>query len=311
MGLLDIFKASKIKKKHDEDPYHYFEYKNHSNNHPTKNIITPADKTYAKAVFLNAYKKGSHILPNNKYFRYLNTECKIDNPSDYHKQLIDDGYFMFSKEDNKFILTDKALEYLEKHKDCVLIHKYHSKWNIDWNTYHRIKNTFSFNPSFYDVMWNIFNERQIAANNFDCLTYRHMYELLCTEKKFDKALQMLLSALFLELNCDDQLDIIFEHLSGKFNSYIDILDYYANKEYLCYIDFYSGKFYSKQLIKLKEYYSDDVARKVASSLSHFPIKICDTGYFIQVINNLINNDYDEVEINSYLKKNWNKFIKTI
>ena len=62
---------------------------------------------YVKTIFINACK--SHYL-GESYEQYLNYECNISTPLDYHKKLIDDGYLMIApleeQIDANFKVTD-------------------------------------------------------------------------------------------------------------------------------------------------------------------------------------------------------------
>lgn len=58
--------------------------------------IPPLQGDYAKTVFLFANSKPSAVKKDDGYQRYLIYECGIRQPTDYHRSLIKDGYFVES-----------------------------------------------------------------------------------------------------------------------------------------------------------------------------------------------------------------------
>lgn len=55
--------------------------------------IPPLQGDYAKTIFLWAHEKASPVKNNDGYCRYFLYECGIRDPSQYHRELIEAGYF--------------------------------------------------------------------------------------------------------------------------------------------------------------------------------------------------------------------------
>lgn len=60
---------------------------------PLEPDIPPLQGDYAKTIFLWAHSKAAPVKDNDDYARYFLYECGIQNPSMYHQELIDNGYF--------------------------------------------------------------------------------------------------------------------------------------------------------------------------------------------------------------------------
>lgn len=145
-------------------------------------ICSPKEP-YAKAVFLNAYKHSPLLTePGKTYYRYIETECGINNPAEYHRQLIADGYLASDKKDaNCYSLTEKGKQFLQDHSDCVLVHKNRNKFNMDWDEYIQTKTKLGNQFRYFDVVWSILNERSIKSGGCHAYEYHQMYTLLKME----------------------------------------------------------------------------------------------------------------------------------
>ena len=69
-------------------------------------VIPPFKGDYAKAIFLWANSKKASLRDDDDYPRYILYECGIRKPSEFHRQMIDEGYFARES-------LDKALESLK------------------------------------------------------------------------------------------------------------------------------------------------------------------------------------------------------
>lgn len=65
-----------------------FDDPNSSNNDFSDEYIN-----YVTAIFLDAYKKGSSLLDDDKYWGYIRYGCGLSHPRRFHEELIENGYF--------------------------------------------------------------------------------------------------------------------------------------------------------------------------------------------------------------------------
>lgn len=75
----------------------------------SETIIPDFQGDYAKAIFLWANSKKSQIKDNADYPRYILYECGIRNASDYHRELINEGYL----QEDGFELSLESLKQTE------------------------------------------------------------------------------------------------------------------------------------------------------------------------------------------------------
>lgn len=195
---------------------------------------------YNISVFLNAYKKGSPIMPNSKYYKYFETECNINNPSKFHKQLISNGYFVTdSNNSNNFILSDKGKEFLKEHDDCVKIHSY-KKYDITWQEYSVKKNSYP-DLSCDEIIWMILEKKYAAYRakkmwGFARNIMLYKAQICDSNKNYAQAFKYYTIVLYYDLSgCNN-------------DNYID------EKENVLYI----APAIEKKLQKYSTYYNDDV-----------------------------------------------------
>lgn len=296
MGLFDIFK---INKSHDKTNM------NTIVNTPHQDLMNYSN--YSTAVFLNAYKK-SEILQDRNYYRYIYTECGISEPSKFHKKLINQGY-LISADNIVFHLSDKGKQYLTENEECILVHKYHLKWDIDWQRYIKNKKRLHFKSSFYDVMWSIFLERQVTKNNTNILTYRHMYELLNIEKKYPEALKMLLKYYYLSFNNIDNYAIYVDYKKGNYQEMFRA-GIMSKKDVLSF-NFDISKYDINALEQLSEYLTDDLIKSVYNEFHFYPLKICSEQDFKRYLKQIINNEFVYEKTYKDLNAKWNKLLKNL
>lgn len=249
----------------------YLDYESDSNfkNNEIINSIIPSKnapefKQYAIAVFLNAYKKGSPILKNNEYYKYLKNECSIDNIQDFHKQLIDEEYFVYNKENNKFILSAKGKDFLINHNDCVKIHSY-QKYGLNWQEYLLYKQC-NTNLTFDEIIWRILDNRFIEHfNNGDYGLARNieLYRAEISEKtkEYKQAFYYYVLVFYFDLSgCGNNNYIYsFETVKSDATNYAPGI--------------------TKKLRKYSEYYSDELVN------SCFEIKLPNHYYDINSFKN--------------------------
>lgn len=72
----------------------------------TPAVIPPYQGDYAKAIFLWANSKKASVRDDEDYPRYIRYECGIRKPSEFHRQMIEEGFFTRES-------LEKALESLK------------------------------------------------------------------------------------------------------------------------------------------------------------------------------------------------------
>lgn len=293
MGFFDIFKMNKSNIKTNKKTIAKTTHQDLTNN-----------SNYSTAVFLNAYKKSA-ILQDKDYYRYIYTECGISKPSKFHKKLIDQGYLV-SDDNILFHLSNKGKQYLKENEECTLVHKYHSKWDINWQCYIDNKNRLPFKSSFYDVMWSIFQERQTEKHNTDAITYRHMYELLNIEKKYSEALKMLLKYYYLMFNNIDYYKFYLEYKNGNYQEMFRA-GLMTKKDVLSF-GFNISKYDIKALDKLSCYLTDELIKSVYNEFVFYPLKICSEKDFTNYLKQIINNEFIYEKVYEELNKKWQKLL---
>lgn len=273
---------------------------------PNDYICSPKEP-YAKAVFLNAYKHSPLLSETeNAYYRYIETECGINNPAEYHRQLIADGYLASDKKDaGCYSLTEKGKQFLQDHNDCILVHKNRNKFNIDWDEYVRTKTKLGDQFRYFDVVWNILNERLLKTGGFHSYEYHQMYTLLKMEGRKREALEYLLSFLYLELNNTDNVRNCIDLASNPYVAEIMTEDSWPS--YFVRLTNHN----IKEINELKEFYSEDMAEHVFQKMQHFSVVICDLSTFKSIIKSIFDSTYNEEKVNSKLRRKWNTFIKSL
>lgn len=276
-----------------------------SNEHKTHKL-GQFNKTYSTTVFLNAYKKSA-VLDEDKYYRYVYTELGIKNPVEFHKELITNDYLVSDIKSGKYVLSDKGKKYLKENNECCLVHKYRSKWDIDWKKYKSAKNKLNFEANFTDVMWSIFLERQAKKKNLDSWTYINMYQLLLLDNKKEQAIIELLKYYYLEFNNITAFDDYLRYRKGEYNSAIkeNIMD--KNMA----LPFFFSLTNVNTLLELSEYINDSVIEKVCNSFPNYPIKICSKFEFKKYINQILSGTFSEEKATKELDEKWKQFIKNI
>ena len=273
---------------------------------PNDYICSPKEP-YAKAVFLNAYKHSPLLSETeNAYYRYIETECGINNPAEYHRQLIADGYLASDKKDaGCYSLTEKGKQFLQDHNDCILVHKNRNKFNIDWDEYVRTKTKLGDQFRYFDVVWNILNERLLKTCGFHSYEYHQMYTLLKMEGRKREALEYLLSFLYLELNNTDNVRNCIDLASNPYVAEIMTEDSWPSY----FVRLTNNNI--KEINELKEFYSEDMAEHVFQKMQHFSVVICDLSTFKSIIKSIFDSTYNEEKVNSKLRRKWNTFIKSL
>lgn len=240
------------------------------------------------------------------YYRYIEMECSINNPAEYHRQLIADGYLATDEKDAScYSLTEKGKQFLQDHGDCVLVHKNRNKFNVDWDEYVWTKAKLGDQFRYFDVVWGILNERTLESGGCHAYEYHQMYTLLKMEGRKKDALEYLLNFLYLELNNTESIKICIDLASHPYT--VEIMTKDSWPGYCLQLTAHN----LKELNELKEFYVEDMAERVFQKMQRFSVVICDLSTFKSIIKSIFNGTYNEEKVNSKLRRKWNAFIKSL
>ena len=308
--------------------------------------IPPLQGDYAKTIFLWAHEKPSAVGKDDEYVRYFLYECGIREPSAYHIELINAGYFekapikmaldslkiadlkqflssigqtatgkkdaliervvQFADDsaikvlcpDELYVLSQMGKDFVEQHNDYVLVHK-HKNWGIDWRELDLQRKQ---GYSFYDIVWNILNKQVLEDNqNFGRNAYFNMYQLLKEEDKHNKALEMLLRVLYIDISGACGIKYYKLYKSGDFTKN-DILESFD-----AIIMIAPGII--KAILEYKDIYTDDIIDCIYEH--KLPVQICDKSLFISIVHSVLDGSYSEECVTDQLKLSYSKFIKTL
>lgn len=200
---------------------------------------------------------------------------------------------------NLYALSEKGEGFLEKHSDCVKIHKKHSSWGISWEEYNHYHID---GENFNDTIWRIFNERILNdLQHFGRNEYYHMAELLEEERKRREALYFFLRVLYIDISGIDCL-----------------LSLNLYKEKLCTLNDIKKQSDAFILIapaippiikKHADVYTEDLVDRVYENA--LPIMVCPKEYFKEIVKSIIDDEFDKEQVNTELKRYFIDYIENI
>lgn len=210
----------------------------------------------------------------------------------------DDNTINSINKENLFVLSEAGKSFLDQHSAYVQLHK-HKSWGIDWQEYDA---NYRSGLSFYDVIWGILNKRILEdQRNFGRGEYFCMYEVLTEEGKRERALEMLLRVLYIDLSGVLGIDCYNMYKSG----------FYTKKELMEYFDvaimLAPGIVYP--IAEFKDIYSDEIVNHLFKQ--KLPVQICDKKLFISLIHSVLEGTYDETVMEKKLKTAYNKFVQEL
>ncbi len=197
-----------------------------------------------------------------------------------------------------YVLSEIGRAFLDEHYDYVMVHK-HKNWGIDWKEYdarHRP------GYSFYDTVWGILNNRVIAdKRNFGRGEYLFMYQLLAEEGKRERAIEMLLRVLYIDLSGIFGIDCYKMYRDG-FYTKKDLIEYFN-------VAIMLAPGIINPISDYKDVYTDEIIERLYEQ--KLPVQICDKKLFRKIVHSVLDGTYDESSIESELKSEYNKFVKQL
>lgn len=283
----------------------------------------------AISIFLNWAQNGK-ILGDN-YPVYMKYELNIDNPLEFHKRMIKEGYlceptlelilknlkvaelkqiltnngqiktgkkadliariintipantlheiFKNNYSSTRYVLSEKGSKFIKDNYFYIGLHN-HQNWCISIYEYEHKKNSFSFKPLFNDVVWGIFNDRNLeytkkynwglVRNNIS-----NMAELLFSENKKDNALLLYITVLYYDLSGLDNNNILLD-----------------------FDQLFIAPGLIKIILNLKEYY-DEKLIETLPFINQLPFSYFSIDTFKIILHDLFSNN--EIDLNNYKK----------
>ena len=197
-----------------------------------------------------------------------------------------------------FVLSEVGKTFLSQHNDYVQLHK-HKTWGIEWREYDA---NYRAGLSFYDVVWGILNRRILQdKKNFGRGEYLFMYQLLAEEGKKERAIEMLLRVLYIDLSGVLGMSCYQMYKTG----------FYTKKELLEYFNvaIMLAPGIINPISEYKDFYSDEMVDRIYDQ--KLPVQICDRKLFLTLVHSVLDGTYDESVIEKKLKTAYNKFVQEL
>ena len=208
-----------------------------------------------------------------------------------------------------YSLSPMGKEFIEQHYDYIKLRQNNAKWRIGIREYIGMKNSSSNPNDFNTIILSLLNKKllKIRKKSYDLSQYEYSrlhdiyisaFELLKENNDFASALQSLLASLLLSLSgCKNFWLIGYKRELQLKNN--DVMKSYAPLSVDPYV--------SSNMIKLKDYYNDNLAKTVYESFIG-PYNLCTLEIFLSVINRIFRtsilklDDYDALIKQEFIKK---------
>ena len=301
---------------------------------------------YAKTIFLWAHNKASAVKKNDEYVRYFLYECGIRNPSAYHKELINDGYFEKastatvlnslkvselkellssigqSGTGKKEVLIERVLqnadENLIKTFYPVELYSLSKKGeefltqNNDYVLIHKHKD--------WGIDWKDYDSRRKPGYSFYDIVWGILNERVLKEtynfgrNAYHCMYQLLKEEGKRENAIEMLLRVLYIDLSGTlgmdcYKLYKDGI--YTQKELIEYFNaaIMLAPGITNAVSDYKDVYNDNIVECVYEH--KLPVLICDKKLFLDIVHSLLEGTYDEEIATEKVKKEYIKFVKSL
>ena len=308
--------------------------------------IPPLQGQYAKTIFLWAHDKASAIKKSDEYARYFLYECGIRNPSAYHNELINEGYF--EKASTRAILSNLKVselkEILSSHglpstgkketliervienvDECVIkklssvelyvLSKKGEEFltqNNDYVLIHKHKD--------WGIDWKDYDSRRKPGYSFYDIVWGILNERVLKENhNFGRNAYLNMYQLLKEEGKRENaiemlLRVIYIDLSGTLgmNCYKLYKDgIYTQKELIEYFNvaIMLAPGLINDVLDYKDVYNDNIVEHVFEH--ELPVQICDKKLFLDIVHSIFEGTYDEETATEKVKKAYIKFVKTL
>ena len=128
-----------------------------------------------------------------------------------------------------------------------------------------------------------------------------MYQLLAEEGKRERAVEMLLRVLYIDLSGVCGMSCYKMYKDG----------FYTQKELLDYFNvaIMLAPGIINPILEYKDVYSDDIVDHLYEQ--KLPVQICDKSLFLSIIHSILDGSYSEESVEKQLKTVYNHFVKSL
>lgn len=197
-------------------------------------------------------------------------------------------------QDNLYELTEKGLSFLKEHNDYVMLHK-HGSWGVSWKEYDKLHKK---GYSFFNTMWGVFNQRLLSSQNYGRNEYLNMYQLLELENKRERALEMLLRVLYIDLSGVEGMSV-YRLYKQKAYTKKEVREYFS-------VAIMLAPGILQPIAEYRDIYSDAYIDKIYEQ--KLPIQICSKELFVKIVHSILDDTFDEVKVEEELRRLYNKAI---
>lgn len=301
---------------------------------------------YAKTIFLWAHNKASAIKKDDEYVRYFLYECGIRNPSAYHKELINEGYF--EKASTATILNSLKVSELKeilsslgqsgKGKKEVLIERVLQNTDESFIKKFCPEKLYVLSPKGEDFLirnndyvlihkhkdwgidWKDYDSRRKPGYSFYDIVWGILNERVLKETyNFGRNAYLNMYQLLKEEGKKENaiemlLRVLYIDLSGTLG-----MDCYKLYKYGIYTQNELIEYFNiaimlapgiiNAVLDYKDIYNDNVVERVYEH--KLPVVICNKKLFLDIVHSLLEGTYDEESTTGKLKKEYIKFVKTL
>lgn len=308
--------------------------------------IPPFQGDYAKTIFLWAHEKANVVRKNEEYARYFLYECGILNPSAYHVDLINKGYFekaptkaildTFKVADLKQILSsigqvstgkkemliERILQNADENtlktlytENLYVLSESGKKFVAEHNDYvlvHKHKN--------WGIDWKEYDSHHRPGYSFYDTVWGIFNKRIIEDKKnFGRNIYLYMYQLLAEEGKKKRaiemlLRVLYIDLSGVcgmdcYRMYKD--GFYTKKDLTEYFNvaIMIAPGIINPISEYKDVYTDEIIERLYEQ--KLPVQICDKKLFTKIVHSVLDGTYDETSIEAELKSAYDKFVRAL
>lgn len=305
--FLDAYKKGSPLLK-DKDYWGYLKY-GCKISHPRKFHESLIEHGYFRKMELSEYLSTYKVNELKTILESIG-QIKTGKKSDLIERIVntlsDEEKRMLFTNSNYFLLSPKGEQFLNLHSDYIQLKKW-TDGSITVQDYDSAKASLPFKAGFYDILWCIYNNRQLEYcyhNRYPELidTYLQMSNVLFIEKRYTEAIYYIVRSLYIELSGATEFKNIHIFLQDKTFTKQDLMELYLP----------SLPIYSINLFRqIQDNYNDSVLDRVYTT-TKIPFNITPHEDFINFIHEIISGkEFSEEFYQKNLRERYWIYIKNI
>ena len=206
--------------------------------------------------------------------------------------------YLITKLPNKiYVVSTKGQAFLDEHQDYYKLINYGLA--VDFEEYENRK---SLRKSFFDTLWDIYNDRIRNANGDYrriASVYWNMATLCDVEGMRDKGVELLLQSFYMDISNYDLPSLLHDYSDGSWTQK-DIRDFFESNNIIVttFID---------DIAEHKDVFKPEIIDKVYTQ--KLPMQICDIALFRTTIKEIMNGKYDNEKLLGKLKREYNRICR--